>query len=56
MSSSTYLLAFSVKYFFQPIYTDFTFHILKRVTLKSSPQNLLIQIKLNRTDDLIMIH
>ena len=43
MSRLIYILGFSVKFFFQPIYTDYT----NSITFKSSPLKQLNQIKAN---------
>jgi hypothetical protein len=45
-SSLTYIPSFSVKFFFQPIYTDYAYFD-KKITFKSSPLKLLNQIKPN---------
>ena len=48
-SSLTFIPGFSVKFFFQPIYTDYAnwAYFDKKITFKSSPLKLLNQIKPN---------
>jgi hypothetical protein len=48
-SSLTYILGFSVKFTFQPIYTDYAIwaYFDKKITFKSSPLKPLNQIKPN---------
>jgi hypothetical protein len=47
-SSLTYILGFSVKFFFQPIYTNYAnWAYFDKRSFKSSPQKLLNQIKAN---------
>ena len=49
ISCSTCLLGFSVKYFFHPIYTDYAFFYIKKITLKSSASESFAEMNLGYT-------